>query len=562
MRSLKLHIAFKNITRLRAIIAIFVRHGFQPIMGRLHLMGLVSLPQRILGRKTARAEEEELTVPVRLRLALEELGPTFIKFGQILSTRPDIVPEEFVVELLKLQDEVPPVPFAEVAKVIEGEFNRPIKDIFTSIDPNPIAAASIAQVHKAVTASGEEVVVKVQRPGIERVIQTDISILGYMARLMLKYVPESELYDPPGMVEEFSTIIKKELDFTLEASHTERFRENFSGDPRVKIPKVFRDLSAKTVLTMERVRGIKIDRVERLKENSIDTSRVADLLADVFFKQVFEHGLFHGDLHSGNIFVLSEERIALVDFGIVGRINPAMKQHLADILIAFVKEDAKALTKVYLKMGILPESIDKASFEREYYDIMQRYFGRPLSHVRISELMMDYAGLAARHRIRLPRELLLFDKCLIELEGLARVLFPEADVLKKAEPYAERLLYDRMSPRVVAGEVAGAAGDYLDLLKGLPADASRILRKVKDDKLSIAFFHKGLDDFMGTVDRSSNRLAFGIIVAALVVGSSLVISSGTAPTVFGIPVLGIIGFAAAALIGLVLAVRAIRPGRF
>jgi ubiquinone biosynthesis protein len=193
---------------------------------------------------------------------------------------------------------------------------------------------------------------------------------------------------------------------------------------------------------------------------------------------------------------------------------------------------------------------------------MQRYFGRPLSHVKIGGLMMDYASLAARHRIRLPRELLLFDKCLIELEGLARVLFPEANILKKAEPYAERLFYERMSPRVVAGEIAGAAGDYRDLLRDLPVDASRIIKKVKDGKLSIEFFHKGLDDFMGTVDRSSNRLAFGIIVAALVVGSSLVLSSGLAPTILGIPVLGIIGFAAASLIGLWLVVQAIRSGRF
>ncbi len=561
MRASRLHLAFKNIKRLRAIIAIFVRHGFQPLMERLHLMGLVSLPQRILGRKTARAEEE-LTEPMRLRLAMEELGPTFIKFGQILSTRPDIVPEEFVSELLKLQDRVPPVPFDTVMSVIEGEFKRPVKEIFTSIDREPIAAASIAQVHRAVTASGEEVVIKVQRPGIERVIQTDISILGYMARLMLKYVPESELYNPPGMVDEFSMVINKELDFTLEASYTERFRKNFSGDSRVKIPKVFWDLSGKKVLTMERVRGIKIDRVERLKEHGIDTRRVADLLADVFFKQVFEHGLFHGDLHSGNIFVLSEEKLAFVDFGIVGRIDAKMKQNLADILIGFVKEDATALTKVYVRMGILPESIDRASFEREYYDIIQHYFARPLSHVKIGELMMDYASMAARHRIKLPRELLLFDKCLIELEGLAKVLFPEVNLLKEAEPYAEKLFYERMRPGAVAAEIAGAAGDYRDLLRDLPVDASQILKKVKDDKLSIEFFHKGLDDFMGTVDRSSSRLASGIIVAALVVGSSLVLSSGMAPTILGIPMLGIIGLAAASIIGLWLVVQTIRSGRF
>lgn len=561
MRSLRIHLAYKNIRRLRTIVTVFAKYGFRPLMERLRLKRLIPVPYRIIGRKAER-EADGKTMPIRLRLALEELGPTFIKFGQILSTRPDIMPEDFMTELLKLQDEVAPIPFSEVTRVVTTQFNKPISELYSSIDETPVAAASIAQVHRAVTNSGEEVVIKVQRPGIEGIIDTDIAILSFLAKLALKYIPESRLYDPVGMVEEFSQVIRREMDFTLEASYTERFRENFSGDPRVLIPRVFWDSTGQKVLTMERVQGIKVDRVDKLKENGIDTEKVAHLVADVFFKQVFEFGLFHGDLHSGNIFVISEETIGLVDFGIVGRIDDNMKRSLADILISFTTGDFEGLTKVYQRMGILPEDIDKPSFEREYYDIMLHYFGRPLKYVKIGELLLDYIRIAARHNIRLPRELLLFDKCIIELEGLARLLYPEVNIIEESEPYAKKLFLERMSPVEVLKRSAGVLSDYKEFLEKFPSQSGRIMQKAIDDKLRIEFVHKGLEDFMGEVDRSSNRLTLGLIVAALVVGSSLVIASEAAPTVLGVPALGLAGFLIASILGLWLALQIIRSGKF
>lgn len=561
MRSARIHLAYKNIKRMREIISVFVRRGFRPLMDRLRLTGFISLPLRVLAAKIDR-REKGVTEAARLRLSFEELGPTFIKFGQILSTRPDIVPEEYMAELLKLQDEVPPFPFKDVLDVIERELGRPASELFSDIEERPVAAASIAQVHRAVTAGGEEVVIKVQRPGITGNIDTDISILRYLARLAVKYIPESRLYDPAGMVDEFSRIIRKELDFSLEASYTDRFRENFSDDPRVVVPRVHWDLTGKRVLTMERVHGIKVDKVERLKAEGIDTEKVAHLIADVFFKQVFVHGIFHGDLHSGNIFVISENKIALVDFGIVGRIDGAMKQNLADILIYFVSGDFDGLTGVYMKMGILPEGIDRAAFESEYYDIMLHYFGRPFRHTRMGELMMEYIRLAARHNVRLPRELLLFDKCMLELEGLARVLHPDVNILTESEPYAARLFKERISPAKLLGEGMTSLKAYGDFLNNFPSRAEQIMKQVMEGRLQIEFLHKGLEDFMGEMDRSSNRVTFGIIVAALVVGSSLVIASEAAPKVLGYPALGIIGFIIASLLGLWLAIQILRSGKF
>ena len=408
--SWKLHLAYKGIKRLRTIVFVFVKYGFQPFVERLHLTGLLTLTQRLMLRKPVQG----LSDAQRLRLALEELGPSFIKVGQLLSTRPDVLPEEFIIELLKLKDEVQPIPYASMVKVIEDEFKRPVRELFERIDERPIAAASIAQVHRAVLSTGAEVAVKVQRPDIEGVIETDISILKYLARLISRHMPESRLYDPKGMVEEFSRVIKRELDFTLEASYMEKFKDALKDDPRVKIPKVYWEMTGKRILTMEGITGIKVDNVERLRAEGINTRNVAYMIADVFFKQVFELGLFHGDLHSGNIFVISEDRFALVDFGIVGRIDKRMKRHLADILIGFATGDFESLAKVYTEMGILPENIDRPAFEQEYYDAMQNYFGRPLKHVRMGAV--DYKALCPL-RIRLQR-LMLFDKCLIELEGL------------------------------------------------------------------------------------------------------------------------------------------------
>ncbi|MCC6503280.1 MAG: 2-polyprenylphenol 6-hydroxylase [Deltaproteobacteria bacterium] len=558
---MRLHMAYKSVGRLREIVTVLARHGFFPLMERLHLSRLVSVPLRLMGRKIRRAKEG-LSEPVRARLAMEELGPTFIKFGQILSTRPDVVPHDFIIEFLKLQDSVKPYPFKDAVKVIESQFGRPMGEMFSSIDETPLAAASIAQVHRAITTGGTEVMVKVQRPGIEETVETDIAILGYLARLLVKYVPESRLYDPSGVVEEFSSVIHREMDFTLEASYMEKFRENFSGDPRVMVPKVYWESTGQKVLTMERVSGIKVDKLDSLKEAGIDTERIAHVIADVFFKQVFEFGLFHGDLHSGNIFVVSQGTIALVDFGIVGRIGLEMKQNLADILIGLASQDFDAMIKVYERMGILPEGIDRASFEREYYDIIVHYFGRPFKHVKIGELLLDYIRLAARHSVRLPRELLLFDKCIIELEGLVKLLYPDVNLLVESEPYARRLYVERFAPAAIAGRALSTAGGYADLLAEFPSQAGRIMKKVMDDKLRIEFLHRGLEDFMGEVDRSSNRLTFAIIVAALIIGSSMVIAAEAAPHVFGLSALGLLGFVIASVLGFWLAVQILRSGKF
>lgn len=561
MTFLRIHLAYKNIQRLRQIITILVRHGFYPVIERIRLTKLISLPQRIMGKKTT-AEQEALSFAVRTRLAFEELGPTFIKFGQILSTRPDILPEEFIKEFLKLQDEVPPFPFQDVVKIIEQEFKRPAKELFKKIEEKPVAAASIAQVHRAVTMDGEDAVIKVQRPDIEAIIDTDVSILRYLARLIVKYVPESRVYDPASMVEEFASTIRKEMDFTLEASYTERFRKNHSDDPRVLIPSIYWNLTGKKVLTMERIEGIKADNIEKLKENGIDTEKISHIIAETLFRQVFEFGIFHGDLHSGNIFVAGPEQVAFVDFGIVGRIGKEMQENLADIFAGLVSEDYELLTKVYLRMGILPDDIDEATFKREYQDMLFSYFGKPFKRTSVGELFMDYIRLASRYKIRMPRELLLLDKCILELEGLGRLLHPDVNVLVESQRFARMLIAKRLAPAALAKDAIDTVREYQAFARTLPSQITQILKKMTSDKFTIDFVHKGLEDLMGEMDRSSNRLTFGVIVAALIIGSSLVLAFGSGPKLFGFPFLGILGFVVAGIMGLWLAFLILRSGKF
>jgi len=557
---LKAQLAYRNIKRLRHIVGVLLRYGFHPLMERLRLTRLLSIPARITGRRKVRAQES-LTEAVRLRLVLEELGPTFIKIGQLLSTRPDILPDEYLTELLKLQDSIPPVPFSEVVLVLEAELGKPWQGLFQSVEKTPLAAASMAQVHSALTKEGEEVVIKIQRPGIEETIATDISILKYMAGLFASRVPESRPYDPVGLMEELTGIIAKELNFNLEASFTERFRANFADDPRVAVPAVYWDLSARRVLTMDRVQGIKVDRVEDLKARGIETDKIASLLIEVFFRQVFELGLFHGDLHPGNIFVLDNEKIALVDFGIVGRIDESMRRDLAEIITSLIREDYEAVVKVYLRMGILPEGIDKVRFKREYADTLVNYLGRPAASVRFGELLMDHLRLAASFHVRLPSEFILFDKCLIELEGLVRLLSPSMNIVDESRPYAAKLLKKRLSPRLIAEDSLTTLSEYNKLAQDFPERANSILDELAEGRLRIEFLHKGLDDFMSEMDRSSNRLTFGLIISALVIASSLVIGSGIKPALFGYPVIGILGFVVASCLGFWLVIQILRSGK-
>lgn len=559
MLLLKVQMTYKNIQRMRHIVAVLIKHGFYSVVERMNLHRILPLSKRL--RKRA-VEEAELSLPERIRLVFEELGPTFIKLGQLLSTRPDIFSEEYIEEFRKFQDKVPQFSFDKAIQQIEGEFKRKVDELFLEIEKEPIAAASIAQVHRAVLLDGSEVVVKVQRPGIEKTIDTDISIMYTLANLLLKYFPELAILGPVAIVDEFSRTIRKEMNFTLEASNTMKFRNMFKDNPHVYIPDVYWEFTSKRVLTLERIKGIKIDNVDKLKNEGIDPARIAHILGETFLRMVMVEGFFHGDFHAGNIFVLGPEEIALVDFGITGRITDELKESLATMFIGLATQDYDTLVDEYARMGLLPDGIDLVEFKRDYRDLMEPFFVKPFEHTSLGELLMGYIRVSFRYGIRHPKELLLLNKCTIEIEGIGRVLDPKVDLLREAQPYAKEFIKERYRPAKVMGEVVNDIKEINALVKEAPSQLRQIMKKMINDKFTIDFVHVGLENFYSEIDRSSNRISFAVIIAAVIIGSSMIIQSGVGPMFMGYPIIGIIGFAFAGILGLSLAISILRSGRF
>ncbi|MBI4746730.1 MAG: AarF/ABC1/UbiB kinase family protein [Deltaproteobacteria bacterium] len=559
MLLLKAQMTYKNIQRMRHIVAVLIKHGFYSVVERMNLHRILPLSKRL--RKRA-MEEAELAIPERIRLVFEELGPTFIKLGQLLSTRPDIFSEGYIEEFRKFQDKVPPFSFDKVIQQIEGELKRNVGELFLDIEKEPVAAASIAQVHRAVLLDGREVVVKVQRPGIEKTIDTDISIMYTLANLLLKYFPELALLDPVAIVDEFSRTIRKEMDFILEASNTLKFRKIFEDDPRVYIPDVYWDYTNKRVLTLERIKGIKVDNLEKLRQKGIEPSRLAHVIGETFLRMVMVEGFFHGDFHAGNIFVLGPERIALVDFGITGRVTKKLKENLSTTFIGLATQDYDMLMEEYSKMGLLQEDIDLTEFKRDYEDLMEPYFAKPFERTSLGELLMNYIRVSVRYKVRHPKELLLINKCIIEIEGLLRLLDPKADLLKEVQPYAAEFIKERYRPGKIFGEIAEDLKEVNALAKEAPSQLRQIMKKMINDKFTIDFVHVGLENFYSEIDRSSNRVSFALIISALIIGSSMIMQSGIGPTFMGFPILGVVGFAFAGILGLGLAISILRSGKF
>ena len=548
---MRLRISYRRFRRYRQIINVLVRNGFS---GLLELLKL----RRISRRRRPAVDDLPSARAKRLRLTLEELGPTFIKVGQMLSTRADIVPADIFEELQKLQDQVPPVSAAEVTSVIESELDSPMRAIFSDFDKTPVAAASIGQVHRARLINGEMVAVKVQRPNVGKMIKEDIEILRTLAGLAERHVPDAELYDPVGVVNEFARLIRQELDYTLEARNMERLARNFADDDMVYVPRVYWDFTSGRVLTMELIEGIKISQIEELRQAGFDTKRIAVRGAEIYLKQIFMHGFFHGDPHPGNIFVLPDEVIGLMDFGIMGRLSPEMADRLNNVIMAIARKDYVRLTEELLQISAVDSDADIYDLKADIAELMDRYYDVPLGQFQVSELVRDLGELSAKHRIRTNRQLGLLGKVLAGIEGVGRQLDPEFNILPLIKPFVGRLMAQKLSPGEMLTKAAQLAKDYADLITALPQDLKTVLEKAKSGKLRIEFKHVGLDDLVPELERSSSRLSFAMIIAALVVGSSYIMQADMPPKLFDIPVIGALGYFIAAISGLWLLVTMVR----
>lgn len=591
MRLLNLNRKLKSAKRLPEIVSVFARHGFGHIIsqifrGRTSRFRLKSVLTRrartaaeprkarwwhLRSRKKERAEGTAgplLSVPERLRLAFEELGPTFVKLGQVLSTRVDILSElvgqeealAWSTEFQKLQRHAQPFAFSEVRTTIEQEFGAPLETLFLTYEPHAFAAASIAQVHAATLDTGEAVVVKVQRPRVAQIIQTDLNLLMALAEQLENRDPEMHLFKPTELVREFSRSIRKEIDFTIEAANTDAFHQRFADSQHVKIPRVYWEHTNRRVLTLERIDGIPINAIAELEAIGVDRIKLAETLVELFYTQVLNDGFFHADPHPGNIFVLADGRIGLVDFGMVGRISTDMLRHICNWLSAVLTKDADAVVKSYIRMGILGDETDIAALKLEMHDFLERHFNVPPSRLRIGEVIHEVFNASLRHQIHVPPAFLMLGKTVATVESVVMELHPDFDILKFSEPYVAQFLVKNFGNHRWERQAADSLEDFTELLRDTPLQLHRILQKLQRGSLKFELQHLSLETVIKVFDSGVNRIAFSLIIASLIVGSSIILQ--VAEIWEWKFFLGIMGYLTATFFGFGLVLSILRSGRF
>jgi ubiquinone biosynthesis protein len=538
---------YRNINRFREILGVFVKHGFGDLSDVLHLDKYLDLGTKYF-RLPPRIATAHLTRPERFRTALEELGPTFIKLGQMVGNRPDLLAPEWAAALEKLQDEVPPFPSAEAKAVVAAQFGKPVASLFRHFGELPIASASMAQVYKAELLTGEMVAVKVQRPGIEDLVKVDLEIMFHLAFLLEKYVQGMDVLNPMSICEEFERTIVKELDFSLEASQMERFAQASADLPIFYVPKVYRSLTSRMALTIEFIDGMKISNLEGIRHAGMDPGRIADDLSQVLMHQVFTQGFFHADPHPGNILVMADRTICFLDYGMVGSLSPTHRDRLLDILVGVAEQDPGRIAKTLIQLAYQPSDIVE-DLEFQVGELLEAYSFVTLKDFRIGEFLNRLIRLIIHNRLRMPPGFYLMLKAVVTLEGVSRRLDPDFDMVESIKPFAKKAMKERLRPGRLARDMYFGALDLTPMLKEFPAQARDILGLIKRGKLRIEFQHQGLEPILKTHERMMTRLVFALVLASLIIGSSLVVLSGIPPKWYGVPVIGVAGFVSAAIVG-------------
>jgi ubiquinone biosynthesis protein len=551
---------YRHLNRYRQILGVLFRYGFGDLIDTLKIEQYIEIGLNMISRKR-RERIEKLSRGERVRMALEELGPTYIKLGQILSTRPDLISIEFLNEFAKLQDKVPPFGFDEFKKTVEAELHRPLDVVFTQLEPQPLASASIGQVHRARLHNGDEVAVKVRRPGIDKTIEVDLEIMLHLATLMEKHIEELALHRPVKIVEEFARTIAREMDYTVEAASMERVAAQFLGDDTVYVPSVYREFSTAAVLTSEYVDGIKISKVEALKESGYNCDLITDRGADIMLKQIFVFGFFHADPHPGNIFILPGEIFCLIDFGMMGSVDRGTREIFVALVDSILRRDDPRTARILMNLTDWEEEPDAIQLEKDVADFAAHYFNKPLKEIQLSKLLQQILETATRHRMRVRPDIFLMLKALSQVEGFTRMLNPEFDMLTKSAPFIRNVKRARFAPGRVAEDITRLVEQGYEFLTDFPKDLLEISRALRQRKMAFTLVFKDLDKMLHTHDQISNRLSFSIVIAALIIGSALIVISNMPPMFYGISLIGLIGFLTAAVLGIWLLIAIIKKGR-
>lgn len=520
----------KSANRLRHIVGVFAKFGFQNIIEDLELGKFL-----MLEKITSSKYQDKFSAPERLRMAFEQLGPTWVKFGQVLASRPDIVPENFIKELKLLHDQVQTLPFQSIRKIIVQEFEKPIESIFLNIEETPLGAASMAQVHRATLITGESVVIKVQRPGIKDIIQEDVQAIYSLSLLLEKYSSDLKSLGISEMVEEYAGALEQELDFVVESNNIQRFRRNFYDDPHIVIPKVYKEYSTNRILVLEEIKGYRLSDPEAFGQEGTSPSDVAHIGLRSFFKMIFKDGIFHADLHAGNIFVLSNQRIALVDFGMVGYISQKSCDSIAGIMMALASEDYEQLTYEFLELSPYTYGCDIDAFTHDIQSLFAPYHGLSFANFQIGRLLLESSRISAKHGIRLPSDLMLLFKSILTVEGMGRSLGEDIDLLSFSSEFASEVLKDKFHYNRVLKNASLLAKDSSALVSGLPRQTRQALKKFNSPNFHWKLQLEDLNTIKRSIETGSNIIFLGMIISTLIIAGTAGMFLGDIQHIFGMP---------------------------
>ncbi len=549
----------EHVQRFRTIIAVFLKYGYEDLAARLPLPSALHLPFRRIRRM--QEEIALLSAPERMRRAFEELGPTFVKLGQLLSTRTLLLPPPFIEELAKLHDEVPPIPFSEVLSILEKELGKPASEVFVSIDQEPIGSASMAQVHSAIRRNGEKCVIKVQRPGIEKIVRVDLEIMSQLAALLEKHVEGWKVHQPRAVVAEFAKRMEQELDFNAEASHIERFAHQFANEPTLRVPKVFGETCTRRVLTMEYIEGIKASRVELLDAAALDRREIATRITDLVMKQIFVHGFFHADPHPGNIQILPGNVICFLDFGMMGFLDLKTREVFSRFVISIAQRDEAGTASALLRLAHAELDPFRAGFEADVAEFMHQHFYRQVGDLVFGKLVQHLFHLTRKHGLTLPADLSTVLKALSLMENLVCQLDPGHDIIGQARPFMKQVRLTQLGPRRLWREWQEFSGETLAFFRELPIEIRRLMALVKEGRTLLRVHHHGLEPLMETLERIVNRLAFAMVLAALIIGSSLIVHARVPPMWHDMSIPGVLGYLVAGMMGFWLLIAMLRHGK-
>ncbi|HHJ37851.1 MAG: ubiquinone biosynthesis protein UbiB [Methylothermaceae bacteria B42] len=550
--------AVHDLGRLYDLTTILLRYGFAGFVRRMGLAHAFEQAGRVLHWKGVE-ELVQLDTPQRIRRALEEMGPTFIKLGQILATRVDLFPPDWIAEFEKLQDEVPPLPFEQIRPQLEEDLGAPVDTVFAKFETEALAAASLAQVHRARLFSGEEVIVKIRRPGVVELVEADLRLLARLARIAESEVKELRRYRPLEIMHQFTVSLRREMDFENECRNAERMARNFAGNPWIVIPKVYWEWSCERLNVQEYIDGIPGRKLQLAEAAGLNRKILARRGADAVLKMILIDGFFHADPHPGNIIFLPGNRLAFIDFGMVGRLSEARRYQIVDMLAAVIDRDARTAVNVLLDWaGDVHVDIDALLIDVDVF--IDTYHGLPLKQLKIANILTDLTNLMRDYHLVLPADLALLFKALLTLDGMGRQVDPDFDLILAATPHVRRALFGRYRPDVLLKRGWRTASDVMDIVAALPYDMRRLIKAIRTGSLRFNVDLNQLDYFSWIIDRAASRLTVGMVTSSLIIGSSIVMTVPGGPTLWGLPMLGVLGFAGAGIGGVWLLISIWRGG--